>query len=166
MFDEDDRSFFRRVMDKLAYPQGHPQDLDFDFLPAIDLSVVASSEVDTGALKKGLVMEESSRLLEGKLAPLIEKGVWSNLFAALDYARVSRRNQLLSKEYLEWYSRHKVQPLQCEAGIEAFWDIIAETETKLRQGFLRCPWEVELNLLSCDKVSPSSYDLRYPANVI
>lgn len=45
------------------------------------------------------------------------------------------------------------QPLQQEDGIEVFRNIVVEIESRLRNGLLRNPWEVEVALLSSGRVS-------------
>lgn len=93
-------------------------------------------------------------------------------YVDIDRGRVLERNKLLLPAHLASYTNmyaanieqmvnQITEPLQRQSGIEAFRDIVIDTEFRLRSGLLRDPWEVEVTLLSCARVSDRVWPLLF-----
>ena len=114
-------------------------------------------------LMEGMMAKGCVNFLNSKLSlPMSIVMFMLSTTAVIEYAAMVERNADFSTHptyydpsdhFIESLEVEVTIPLQQSPAIEAFHDHIAKTQSVLRQGLIRNIHELELMLISCDKVS-------------
>ena len=148
------------------------------WLPEIGYVPLLHGDTPQGSLDCGdkeilSIILRSGEVFKVCIGFLDSKSIWSPFeshsdfadgFPGFERADISERNDKYPAEELALYARSRAgnliknitRPLRHKPGIEAFRDIVVETELLIKRGFLQNTREIEITLLTSARVSSKS----------